>query len=261
MNPKQRFTTKEGLGIAFTAVGNPTKPALLFCHGLGASGLQFAGQIEAFKADFYVIIPDLRGHGDSDLPSNFSLVGYAHDISQLLQHLKIPKTIWVGNSLGGLVGIELLKIAPQKIKHLITFGTTYSLTTSKFLSTVLKYTYKYIGAWAAKMAIGTMAKTPEQKPLLKQIFGKNHNIALSSTLNDIAVYDYTEFLSNSDVPLTLIQCQDDKQINATLAASIAMLSTRKDANIVKLTNAGHLANIGSEIEFNQLLVTLISKYS
>lgn len=258
MNPKQRFMTKEGLGIAFTAVGNPANPALLFCHGLGASGLQFAGQIEAFKADFYVIIPDLRGHGDSDLPTNFSLASYARDISQLLQHLKVPNTIWVGNSLGGLVGIELLKIAPQKVKHLITFGTTYSLSTSKFLATILKYTYKFIGAWAAKTAIGSMAKNPEQKPLLKQIFGKNHNIALSSTLSDIAVYDYTEFLSNSDVPLTLIQCQDDKQINATLAASITMLSTRKDANIVKLANAGHLANIDSEADFNQLLLALIS---
>lgn len=258
MSQKQKFVTGEGVNLSFVTAGNPANPTMLFCHGLGAYGLQFKGQLEAFKSDYFVIIPDLRGHGESGVPTSFSLIDYADDMLQLINHLKIKDLIWVGNSLGGLVGVEMLKIAPQKITHLITFGTTYSLSTPSYLTNILKFIYKYIGAWAAKAAIGSMAKTPQQKPLLKQIFGKNHNITLSATLTDIAVYDYTDFLSSSDIPLTLIKCQGDKQINQALTASIAMLNTQKNANMVNLTNAGHLANIDAEAEFNKLLLTLIS---
>jgi|GEM_PF-4444210 len=89
-------------------------------------------------------------------------------------------------------------------------------------------------------------------------FGNNHNITLPATLTDIAMYDYIEFLAGSDVPLTLIRCHDDRQINQTLAASLTMLNTRKKSNIVDLTNAGHLVNIDAETEFNELLLTIIN---
>jgi pimeloyl-ACP methyl ester carboxylesterase len=78
------------------------------------------------------IIPDLRGHGSSELGTNlptgaFSAVPdapvltipqLAADILALMDHLEIPKAVCAGCSIGGYVLLELWRIAPQRITGL-----------------------------------------------------------------------------------------------------------------------------------------------
>jgi len=78
------------------------------------------------------IIPDLRGHGSSELGTNlptgaFSAVPdapvltipqLAADILALMDHLEIPEAVCAGCSIGGYVLLELWRIAPQRITGL-----------------------------------------------------------------------------------------------------------------------------------------------
>jgi pimeloyl-ACP methyl ester carboxylesterase len=78
------------------------------------------------------IIPDLRGHGQSELGANLPIGNFAAvpdapvltmnqlatDILALIDHLEIPEAVFAGCSIGGYVLLELWRIAPQRITAL-----------------------------------------------------------------------------------------------------------------------------------------------
>ncbi len=78
------------------------------------------------------IIPDLRGHGTSELGSSLPIGGFsrvpdapvltmaqlAKDTLALLDHLAIENAVFVGCSIGGYVMLELWRRAPQRMRGL-----------------------------------------------------------------------------------------------------------------------------------------------
>jgi pimeloyl-ACP methyl ester carboxylesterase len=88
----------------------------------------FVEQLSGINA----IMPDLRGHGASDLGENlpsggFSLVPnapvlsmtqYAADIIALLDHLKLDQAVFTGCSIGGYILLELWRQIPLRMQAL-----------------------------------------------------------------------------------------------------------------------------------------------
>ncbi|MDR3774053.1 MAG: alpha/beta fold hydrolase [Terracidiphilus sp.] len=78
------------------------------------------------------IVPDLRGHGRSQLGQNLPVGGFARapsasvltigqlaaDVVALLDHLGIPTAVFVGCSIGGYVLLELWRRIPQRMQGL-----------------------------------------------------------------------------------------------------------------------------------------------
>jgi pimeloyl-ACP methyl ester carboxylesterase len=78
------------------------------------------------------IIPDLRGHGASELGTNLPVGGFervpdapvltmsqlAVDALALLDHLSIPDAVFVGCSIGGYVMLELWRRTPSRMRRL-----------------------------------------------------------------------------------------------------------------------------------------------
>lgn len=76
------------------------------------------------------IVPDLRGHGISELGEGLpvgsfalvpdapvlSMAQYADDVIALLDHLNTEKAVFAGCSIGGYILLELWRRIPQKIK-------------------------------------------------------------------------------------------------------------------------------------------------
>jgi 3-oxoadipate enol-lactonase len=73
------------------------------------------------------IVPDLRGHGKSELGQDIggfaavpdapvlTMAQLASDILALLDHLKVSKTVFAGCSIGGYVLLELWRKAPERM--------------------------------------------------------------------------------------------------------------------------------------------------
>ena len=86
--------------------------------------------------EIYAIVPDLRGHGGSELSpgpgphlptGGFALVPdapvlsmeqYALDILALLNHLEVERAIFAGCSVGGYILLELWRRIPQRMQAL-----------------------------------------------------------------------------------------------------------------------------------------------
>jgi pimeloyl-ACP methyl ester carboxylesterase len=77
-------------------------------------------QIETLPAHgFYLIVPDVRGHGQSDPVETFALADCARDIAAVLDHLEIDRAHMVGVSMGGVIGQQFAWSAPERVNHLV----------------------------------------------------------------------------------------------------------------------------------------------
>ena len=98
--------------------GDGSKPPILCLHGLTRNSRDFADFAEHYSPDHRVLALDFRGRGQSDydpIPSRYLPITYAGDVVELLDQLQLPKAIFVGTSLGGLVTMIVAATAPQRI--------------------------------------------------------------------------------------------------------------------------------------------------
>jgi len=96
-------------------------PVLLFGHSYLWDSAMWAPQIEALKGSYRCIVPELWGHGDSDLlpDGGCTLETLARDHLALLDTLGIDDVVLVGLSIGGMWGVELARMAPKRLKGLV----------------------------------------------------------------------------------------------------------------------------------------------
>jgi pimeloyl-ACP methyl ester carboxylesterase len=81
---------------------------LLFVHGYTACWRWWELALERLDpARYHVYAPDLRGTGESDRPpSGYNVEQYAEDVFQFCRALGLRNLVYVGHSMGGLIGIQ-----------------------------------------------------------------------------------------------------------------------------------------------------------
>jgi pimeloyl-ACP methyl ester carboxylesterase len=89
---------------------------LLFITGLSGSTRSYCGQIPFFKQYYRCIVFDNRGAGQSDKPEGpYTIARMAEDALALLDRLHIEKTLVFAMSMGGMIALELAKIASMRL--------------------------------------------------------------------------------------------------------------------------------------------------
>jgi pimeloyl-ACP methyl ester carboxylesterase len=113
------FTVRDGLKLHFRDYpGDAGKPPLLCLPGLTRNARDFAEFAERYSPRFRILALAFRGRGLSEydpIPARYVPPTYAHDVIELLDQLEIPRAIFVGTSLGGLVTMLMAVMAPQRI--------------------------------------------------------------------------------------------------------------------------------------------------
>ena len=99
--------------------------AIMFIHGYAGCAETWEYQINHFGHQYRVLVPDLRGHGQSDAPySEYSMAEMVADINQISKELDLPeKFSLVGHSFGGSICIEFAAAYPQRLDKLILIAT------------------------------------------------------------------------------------------------------------------------------------------
>ncbi len=107
--------------------GDPASPAIVFLHGGGVSGRMWQPQLEELT-EYYCLAPDLPEHARSAASKPFALPGAAAEVAKLIRE-RIPngRAHLVGLSVGGAVGLEVLRTQPTVVQRAILSGTTPKL--------------------------------------------------------------------------------------------------------------------------------------
>lgn len=77
-------------------------------HNTGGDHRLFLPQLQYFSQFGRVVIPDLRGHGNSDKPKkSYGIEFFADDLVALCKELSLNNVIAIGSSTGGNVALDL----------------------------------------------------------------------------------------------------------------------------------------------------------
>ena len=104
---------REGVALAYEEAGSGDPP-FLFVHGVACDRSYFTAQVEHFRRSQRTVSVDLRGHGESDSPhQEYTVIGFADDLSWLCEKLNVKRPVVVGHSLGGIVALVLAAQYPD----------------------------------------------------------------------------------------------------------------------------------------------------
>jgi pimeloyl-ACP methyl ester carboxylesterase len=118
-----RIETLNGTQLYLEVHG--TGEPLILLHGFSGSSQDWSASIPEFCTNFQVIVPDLRGHGQSGiLAKPFRHRDAASDMLALLDHLKLRACKGIGISGGGNVLLHMATMQPERIKAMVLVSST-----------------------------------------------------------------------------------------------------------------------------------------
>jgi pimeloyl-ACP methyl ester carboxylesterase/tetratricopeptide (TPR) repeat protein len=115
-----RVRLANGVALQYAQRGPLDGPALLMLHGYSDSWRSFSRVLPLLPSRLRVIVPDQRGHGDSDRPDRgYTMDDFADDAIQLLDALRVKQAIVVGHSMGTFVARRVAERAPARVERLV----------------------------------------------------------------------------------------------------------------------------------------------
>ena len=119
--------TVNGVRLSYSDIGHGI-PLLCLHGGMGidAASLRVPGILDLAQLGIRVIIPDQRGHGQSERTSHsdYSHDVWAADVHDLAQVLGLRQFALLGHSYGGFLALEYATRWPQSLTHLILVATS-----------------------------------------------------------------------------------------------------------------------------------------
>jgi len=247
-------------------------PVMVFLHGWSLGKEAFAQQRRELSDRYRVVVPDMRGHGDSKkFVEGDGIDTLAGDLEQLLVELDLTDVILVGWSMGALVawqtvegpqrgrirGIVTIDMVPRVLngdgwQHGLRAGThlyDIDIDLSKMRDDWRAFTRAYVPmVFASGQAI-------ERRDLIDQMLelvGDNDLESMTNLWHALVHADFVDTVQELDVP-TLITYGALSQIYTEDAAAWMdehiPLSRR-----VCFDDSGHAPHLEEPEHFNQTLV-------
>lgn len=111
-----------GVRIAYQMYGDGEP--ILFVHGFPITWRMWEHAVEPMRDAYRLIMPDLRGMGQSEATDGVSMATYADDLNGLLDALNVRQpVVSVGLSMGGYVLFEFYRRYPSRVRALVLADT------------------------------------------------------------------------------------------------------------------------------------------
>ncbi len=122
----QRFKTPAGIEIAYEDLGSGGVP-LVLVHGWTGFRQDFAEAWDGFATSRRVLVPDLRGHGDSTKlgqEAGYTFEALVEDLDSFLAEVVGEPCHLLGHSMGGMAVLRVALEAPERIRSLLLMDTS-----------------------------------------------------------------------------------------------------------------------------------------
>ena len=140
-----KFLDVDGINTRVIFAGDEKKYPLLFIQGFGITADSWMANIDPLSNEFYVIAPDIVGHGFTD-PVDFKgrppHPATVEHLFKLMDTLGIDKFCPSGSSYGALLGALMYFEAPERVDKLIINGSGSCFNSEAELASALQGTLK-----------------------------------------------------------------------------------------------------------------------
>ena len=238
-----------------------------FIHGAGGNSSIWYKQLKAFRKSFNVLLIDLRGHGHSQSMSLKALGKYTfravtNDVAEVIDHLKIQKSHFVGISLGTIIIRELAEIIPNKMASMIMGGAILKMNFRSQILMRLGFILRSFVPYMLLYKLFAFIIMPrhnhkesrnlfvrEAKKLYQKEFIKW--FGLTTTVNPILKF----FRSNDPGIPTLYVMGDEDYM---FLPPVRMTATKHDsAELAVIPSCGHVVNVEKPTLFNNIVIDWI----
>ena len=239
-----------------------------FVHGAGGSSSIWFRQIRAFKEEFNVLLVDLRGHGNSQNQNNhspskdYTFKDISNDILEVLNHLKIKKSHFIGISLGTILIRDLAERNPDMVESMIMGGAILKLNTrSKFLmgfGNVFKSVVPYIFLYKLFAFIIMPKKNHKESRLLfvkeaKKLYQKEFLRWYKLTAQLKPVLSLFR-MKDINIPTLYVMGEQD---HLFLPSIKKVIKDHRSAQLHVIKNCGHVVNVEQPVEFNEKVLAFL----
>lgn len=245
---------------------------LLFVHGYGCDQNMWRFMAPAFEEDYKVVLIDLVGSGNSDLsafdPMKYSsLNGYASDLIEICDELKLSDVIIVGHSVSAMIGGLATIQRNDLFHHLIMIGPSpcyindseytggFNRKDIEELMEVMEH--NYLG-WSSSLAPAIMANPdrPELGEELTNSFCKMDPSIAKQFAKTTFLTDHRSDLKKIKTPTLILQCSED--IIAPEVVGEYVHQNITNSQFVKMNATGHCPNLSSPEETTSFIKSYLS---
>jgi pimeloyl-ACP methyl ester carboxylesterase len=110
------------LKLNYVEWGEPSAPPVILLHGGKDHARSWDEVAQAMAHDHHVIVPDLRGHGDSDWADagGYTMPGFIYDLTELIRQKELKAVNLIGHSLGGNIVLRTAGLYPEWVRRVIS---------------------------------------------------------------------------------------------------------------------------------------------
>ena len=233
--------------------------SMVFAHGFGCDQNMWRFVAPAFAANYRIILFDHVGAGGSDLsaydPEKYaSLDGYADDLVELCREMNVVDGVFVGHSVGAMIGVLAANKAPGIFDRMVLIGPSPRYVddgayvggfSEAQIDELLEFLDSNHLGWSQAMAPVIMGNPdrPELGEELTNSFCRTDPEIAKRFARTTFLSDNRADLSKVTIPSLVLQCSDDviapREVGEYVHGNLA------GSELVLLDAVGHCPNLSA----------------
>jgi len=247
------------------------KQVMLFAHGFGCDQRAWKFIVDAFTADYKLVLFDYTGSGQSDIsqynPQKYSsLEGYAEDVKEICEALQLKDVIFIGHSVSSMIGLLAAIKNPEYFSKLVFIGPSpryintpdyYGGFDQSDLENMFELMDNNYMGWSSAMAPVIMgnAERPELGEFLTDSFCSTDPDVARDFARVTFFSDNRDDLSKLNVKSLTLQCSED--IIASFEVGTYVSENIPGNEFVLLKATGHCPHISEPAETIKAIKTFL----